>query len=66
MPVKWFALSVLTVLLAFAVDAQARTRNASGDPGPSAAYARGDQDFSAAKKYAKKQTDTYQRTKKYR
>ena len=66
MTVKWLALSALTALLAFAPDAQARARNAAGDTGVSAAYARAAQDFSAAKKYAKKQTDTYGRTKKYR
>ena len=64
MTVKWLVLSALTALLAFADHAQASTRN--GAPGASVTNAAADQDFSAKAKYAKKQTDTYQRTKKYR
>jgi hypothetical protein len=62
MTIKWLALSALTAFLAFAGHAQARPLK-SGLP---AASATADQDFSAKAKYAKKQTDTYQRTKKYR
>jgi hypothetical protein len=64
MTLKWLALSALTVVLAVSAG-PAHARNAGGDTGVSA-QARADQDFSAAKKYAKKQTDTYNQTKKYR
>ena len=64
MTVKWLALSALTVVLAVSADAPAHARNAAGDAGLSA-HAGAAQDFSAVK-YAKKQTDTYNQTKKYR
>ena len=62
MTVKWLALLALTAFLAFAGDAQAKPLK----PELSAASAAADQDFSAKAKYAKKQTDTWARTKKYR
>ena len=62
---KWLALSALTALLAFA-SAPARAHDAASKTGASTAHARADQDFSAKAKYAKKQTDTWARTKKYR
>ena len=61
MPGRWIALSILAVALALGSAAQASERKAAG----ASADAGVAQDFSAAK-YAKKQTDTYQRTKKYR
>jgi hypothetical protein len=61
MTAKWLALLALTAFLAFAGDAQARPLK----PGLSAASA-ADQDFSSKGRYAKKQTDTWARTKKYR
>jgi hypothetical protein len=62
MTVKWLALLALTAFLAFAGHAQAKPLK----PGLSAASAAADQDFSSKGRYAKKQTDTWARTRKYR